>query len=604
MSNEQRQKILYGTGAMGKRAYEHYTKDEPNAVYCFADTYKHGQKYMGLPVISIKELAAIQGNFDIVICVWDLFDLLLDFDDEKIYSFEIWNDDDGWYVQKRKLVELCVNRRKVESAKKCQKKILYGAGDVGGDVYKCLGDEAVYAFADKSKAGESYFGKQVLHPSELMNLQYDYEIIISIFKDFYQAAEYLASLGVEVFTFLEFDDVRLMDKAFLDAVYCNATFDSRVIGTLKDLDFIEYPDLVYDYYDKHIRQSRKRLDPLHSPERKWKHCMKRYLLENLMYGKFDELAKYAGRSLEYYEAPAVVHGYPSFECDDVVMDWVSTMFTGELYKKAHHDAYPDCLFFTIGPFFHYTEPFYSDEKILEMKKRQGRNLTAFPMHNNALIKFEYNTKEFVKKVLEEAKQFDSLTVAVYFMNHDDEVVHLFRAEGAKIVSPGFFTDPSFIRRLKTIMLLSDAIVINRQGSAIPHAISLGKPIKLLPQDLKFRSMFYDESSMRATCLNLDAPITKVLIRDDYCITQEMLELYEPIIGFCHIRTREEMGAIFDLSKKLVQNCDYKKSRYIDSIRQTYRSLQNARTADEKLQFRLMREALPEDYDDYLKGLGV
>ena len=46
-----KRKILYGAGAMGKRAFEYFTKDDPYSVFCFADTYKGGTEYLGKPVI-------------------------------------------------------------------------------------------------------------------------------------------------------------------------------------------------------------------------------------------------------------------------------------------------------------------------------------------------------------------------------------------------------------------------------------------------------------------------------------------------------------------------------------------------------------------------
>ena len=605
MKNEQRQKILYGAGAMGKQAFEFYTKDDPNAVYCFADTFKYGTEYMGKPVISIKELAAIKDNYDIVICVWDLFDLMLDFDDEKIYNFEVWKDDmlDS-FVHDKWIVESGCKKRKVDETKKNQMKILYGAGRMGGDMYRFFGDDAVFAFADWIKAGTTYLGKAVLHPSELVELQNDYEIIISMFENAQQAADYLISTGVKLFTIVEFDDVRLWDRKYYDAVFNDTTYDSRVLEIIKDLDFIENPDFVSKYNDKHIKQSRMRMPALVSSEKKDENIMKRYIQENLMYGKFDEMAKYACRNLEFYEAPAIIHGYPAFNTYPMQLDWHNLIWPGELNNNLCHEVSRDCLVFTVGPFFHYAESFYSEEKVAKIKLKQGRNLTAFPMHSTATVKYLYDEKEFVKKVVHEARQFDSLTVSVHHICHNDNVVHMFRAEGAKIVSPGFFLDPSFIRRLKTIMMMSDAIVTNRIGSHVGHAISLRKPVKLLPQDVMFRSLYFKESTVRANMLNLDAPVNKVLMIDEYRVTQDMLDVYEPIIGFGHIKSKEEMAAIFDLSKRLMQNCGYKKSKLIDSIRQEYRSLQQSQTKEEKLQFRLMREALPKNYDEYLKGLGV
>ena len=60
-----------------------------------------------------------------------------------------------------------------------------------------------------------------------------------------------------------------------------------------------------------------------------------------------------------------------------------------------------------------------------------------------------------------------------------------------------------------------------------------------------------------------------------------------------------MAAIFDISKRVIEGCDYKQSKYTDSLRRTYRELRHATSREEKLQFQLMSDALPLDYDVYI-----
>jgi hypothetical protein len=104
--------------------------------------------------------------------------------------------------------------------------------------------------------------------------------------------------------------------------------------------------------------------------------------------------------------------------------------------------------------------------------------------------------------------------------------------------------------------------------------------------------------------NCNRKLWTVLATDEYKITQEQLDVYEFLAGFTQYKTKDELGAIFDLSRRIIQDCDYKRSRYANSVRYIYRELSRATSAEEKLQFRLMREALPDDYEDYLEKLGV
>jgi len=309
------------------------------------------------------------------------------------------------------------------------------------------------------------------------------------------------------------------------------------------------------------------------------------------------MQRYANRRLNYYEAPAVSHGYRTIEIPYKLM-WHNLIEPGMLNKRSVHNSSRDCLCFVVGPYFHYVDPFYDDEEFFSYKKRIGRNLTVFPVHSVAAGNVEYDTEEFVGAVLEEAKNYDSITVCAYYTNHNSKTVELFKANGAKIVSAGYSSDTSFVKRLKTIILLADAVVTNGLGSHINHALSVDRPVKIISQHIRMFTPY--ENSVLRNVHNSKLIQQTVLETDGYHITREILDAYEPATGFTQTKTKEELGAIFDLSKRIIQNCGYLRSKQIDGIRQAYRDLQFASSHEEKLQFRLMREALPIDYDDYIR----
>lgn len=65
-SKDNRKKILYGAGLVGKQALDYYGKDE---VYAFSDMNKYGEMYMSIPILKPKELINLQTEYEIVICV-------------------------------------------------------------------------------------------------------------------------------------------------------------------------------------------------------------------------------------------------------------------------------------------------------------------------------------------------------------------------------------------------------------------------------------------------------------------------------------------------------------------------------------------------------
>jgi hypothetical protein len=314
---------------------------------------------------------------------------------------------------------------------------------------------------------------------------------------------------------------------------------------------------------------------------------------------------YANRSLEYYEAPIVRHSMLLLGSLPFMHDGYNFITSGELHDSLIYRNSYENLSFIVGPYLNYAESFYDEAKLASMKKKLGKHLTVFPGHS--IICFttvNYNAKEFVNECLSEAKKFDSISVCVNYNDINSETIQLFKSNGVKIVTAGFGEDPSFAKRLKTIMLLTDAIATNSWGSQILHALSFNKPVKIIGQDFSLNRMAGEKVEMTEDIKDIFLKAKSMFEIDNYCVTQKQLDLFKPFVDFTKIMTREEMGAIFDLSKHIIQRCDYKKTKYINSIRETYRYLQRATSPDEKLQFCLMQKAAPPGYDEYLKRIGM
>ena len=615
-----KQKILYGAGVMGKQAFEYYTKYDSKAVFCFADTFKgdKDEKYCGLSVVSFRKFLKIYKNYDVVICIWDLFDLVREFEKNGIYSFEVFSND---IIKREKFAwsdafyDCLKPLDKPLERQKNQKKILYGAGIVGGQAFPLYGNEQVYAFSDKSKAGGEYFGKPVLHPSMLPAFQEEYDIVVCV-ENYDSAANYLRMNGVFRFRkFLLLSKSRneeigfALSDGFENFLNENTTGDIKIINELKNIDFIESPELINDYYSKYLELSRKGIEAKPQKDR----IITRFIEENKVYGYLNEMINYAGRSdVLWYEAPSVFHGlYQNYnENRPVSVKWNCLIEPTDMARKYIHANYKDCILFTVGSYLNYVRSFYSQNRFLTEKKKLGRNLTVFPLHTIHGFTADYDMKEFASNILKETKKFDSFTVCVYFHDYGcgncDYLVKSMKSAGAKIVSAGFHTDPSFARRLKTIILLSDAILTNGLGSHVNHALSLNRPVKLINQHVKAHSIIDNNSENKNFFGPYETKEKTVLLQTngDYCITEEQRQIYEPITGFSIKKTPAEMAAIFDLSKLVMKNAAYSRKNYISGIRRTYKELHKAVSSEEKLLFKIMEKALPEDYSEHLRKLDI
>ena len=615
MDSNAKQKILYGAGAMGKRAFEFYTKKNPDAVYCFADTYKSDTEYCGKKVISFDDFLKMHKNYDTIICVFNLRSLVVEFKKNGVYDFSVWDDILSPMTREEKIAPFKTYTKSIhDSDADSRKKILYGAGYYGKLATDYYGTDQVFAFADINRFGEELFDKPILHPSELYALQSQYEIVVCV-EYYSDVLSYFKEHNISDFRiFALLTDIRISEgykNSTVNPFVKDTITDSKIISEMTVLDTIESPDLIYNYRDCYLRElSRRYAGGLGSVKATFNAA---FLGENLLYGYFDSVKNYADKQyIDFFEAPAITHGYCFYDYTKFFrVSWQNIMGNSTYWRHSYHTNLKDTLYFSMGSYFHYVTPFYDTKKFDECKRRLGKNLTVFPFHTSQGFISDYNETEFADVILKDAESFDSLTVCVFFadlLNGNNEptikLARLLESHGANIVSAGYSSDPSFVRRLKTIISLADAVLTNGLSSHVWHSMSMSRPVKLYWQKTNPYHLTLNNEVLDKYHESRDNIYQKMFSVENYQITEEQLKMCERIICPSETKTKEEMGAILDLSKRIIQNCDYKTEKYIDSIRQTYRSLQQAATPYEKLQFRLMQDALPADYESHLRNLGV
>jgi len=588
----ERKIILYGAGSMGKRAFDYYTNANPDAVAFFADAYKGGTEYLGKPVLSLDGFRDIYKDYAVVLCIFDLFETIALFKKLGVENYLVWDDRNLLPFEER-----CPNafaHTKKSEFDDTRPKILYGAGKLGKLAFSYYGNKNVVAFADRAKAGEWCYNKPIISVDELSSLQESHNIVICI-GDSSSAEKTLRSVGVERFSLcyrIGLDCIPLRIGFVVDELYSMA---SRYMGNVTDIDFISHPEHINEYPNFAIHFDRNMVT-IDGSEM----VRVRNQIENKYYGYLEEMLFHAGCEYPYYDAPACSHG--------IVLDGISIepgfqnlIDMGNYNKPAIHNQSKDCLYFTVGPYMQYVRPFYDAEEQMKYKKRLGSNLLVFPIHTLPRMIISYDKRSFVDFAFENAKDFDSISVCTYFNDFNTEVIEMFRAGGAQIVSAGFPLDPSFARRLKTIISCADAVLTNGIGTHVLHCMSLGKPIKsFLQEHTPETGLLYSKGIAGLySKLNNKTELMGALATEEYSLTASQLERFEPLGGFSQKKTREEMAAIFNLSKRIMEHCGSLYSKYTDSIRSIYKELSQSSAKEDKLQFRLMKEALPADYESYI-----
>lgn len=225
--------------------------------------------------------------------------------------------------------------------------------------------------------------------------------------------------------------------------------------------------------------------------------------ESLLYGHADALYTYAGKALQkplYF--PKIEHGINFYESPDVFRESYPVpnyIFQGkykvDIAEKMGVKAPLHC----IGPYIHYAENAYSTQQIEDFKSHAGRTLLVFPSHTYELSQNQYDMKRFVENVVGTyGREYNTILVCAYWLDLDSDVYKLFASYGAKIVSAGVRFDPAFIRRLKTVIALSDTVLVNDIGTNIGYSLYMGKKVIMMPDNLNLKDDSMKSGRLKTT----------------------------------------------------------------------------------------------------------
>lgn len=460
--------------------------------------------------------------------------------------------------------------------------IIYGAGRAGESALEFFGEENVFCFADTFKFGGVYHGKRIISLDELKTIEEYYDIVIA---GNIGIAKLLLENNINRFRFF----TPIADFREL----CPPNYISRqhfevleyFYKTLPSLDFIDNPDYLDEYRQRYEDFSAlKRDDRLPSIPLLYSES-----LEGLLYGYLPTLARYCERDVDFSYAPTVKHG-SMWSLDELYQGQRVICCMGDAFVAELHEHFPFVPVFRIGPYVRYAENYYDKSRLASFKEASGKNLLVFPAHSSVVTKLSFDELEFADIMLKEAERFDSLTVCITPNCLRSDTLRILRSNGARVVSAGFPYDPVFLRRLRTIIETADAVLTNVQGgSHLGYCIALGKPVKYVPQRIEliqggmFTNIIWANLQKRNP--------TEILSIDKYEITNELHREYEPGFGFSKVKTKKEIGAIFDVCELIARDCKYKLIEYENSVKKVYKELRGSADKNERLMFRLLSEAL-------------
>lgn len=150
------------------------------------------------------------------------------------------------------------------------------------------------------------------------------------------------------------------------------------------------------------------------------------------------------------------------------------------YRKKFIGAKTEQNIIAVGPYINYTKSLYDSEKLLSEKDKLGKTLVVFPSHSIDSVYANHNITEFIKyiEIFKEKYRFDSILVCMYWKDIELNNHKEYELSGFRIVTAGHSYDANFLSRLKTILLISDAVLTNSVGTHVGYSVSLNRPIQI------------------------------------------------------------------------------------------------------------------------------
>ena len=269
-----------------------------------------------------------------------------------------------------------------------------------------------------------------------------------------------------------------------------------------------------------------------------------YILPEMMgpYGIAFQLKKYSGLDVNVIlNNCSYEHGiyFSEFVCQVEVTHFVSHILTFSPYREEIIKKLTDISPVAIGPYIAYAENYHSEKYIKKMKSKLGRVLVVMPSHSTQGIDVGYDIHGFIKEIEKIKKQFDTIMVCLHIEDLRKGTWKLYKEKGYCIVSSGNIYSPCFLNRMRYILSLADAVVVNTATTGIAYAMHMNLPVRLIRQQVTY-SVNHNNNAYVLEKESLFERLYELFDQKEFVQTEEQKEFGNYVFGLKKVKTRDEM----------------------------------------------------------------
>jgi hypothetical protein len=197
----------------------------------------------------------------------------------------------------------------------------------------------------------------------------------------------------------------------------------------------------------------------------------------------------------------------------------------------------------IGPYIHYMRPYLNDAKHKDLKCKLGKTLLVFPSHTIPGVEQDFDSKCFIEEIISIRDQysFDTVLICFYWNDIQNNFFQKFEGFGFLFSCAGHRYDDNFLRRLRTLIELSDSTISNKMGTHLGYCIYLNKPHYIFLQEVQIKS----EKTLRS---DVEINLTEMELNDfnqkfgfySEQILEEQRKIANKYFGFDQIKSSDEL----------------------------------------------------------------
>lgn len=214
-------------------------------------------------------------------------------------------------------------------------------------------------------------------------------------------------------------------------------------------------------------------------------------LNNSFYGIAPTIRRYASHSKSV--KACIEHGvyFGSFvNPKEAAESGLPAVITFGEKRERHLTGTTNKPVYTIGPYISYADQLVSNEQLNRIREQLGRTLLVFPSHSHDEIVASFDQKELIGRILHLKKEgnFETALICLYWTDILAGRATMYEQAGMRVVTAGSRMDPTFLSRLRTLILISTHTASNSVGTHIGYSIALGRAHTILAQVVQHLEM--------------------------------------------------------------------------------------------------------------------